>query len=280
MKTVTAAFQCELRKIFWRAKYWIMLFVYAAIGLGAGLIGASGYNIRTITEFTFSITGPNVVYGALSMYRTFLIPLAVFMLSADVFTQELESKSIKCVLVRPINRFDAYLAKCLAILCYVAIALGIGYIAAETWQIVAWGLSGNASATSGIFGGDASAAPAASAAYAAARLLIIAESLASYALTLLPMAAFITVAAFIAILIRSPALVMFLCIVLYILFAFFGTFNSAVGAALFTTYSSWYRMWFGERLPWRNLLAAAGLMLSTCVVFFGFGYFIFDKKEI
>ena len=278
MKTVTAAFQCELRKIFWRAKYWIMLVVYAAIGLGAGLIGAYGYNPRTITEFTFSITGPNVVFGALSVYRTFLIPLAVFMLAADVFTHELESKSIKCVLVRPISRFDAYLAKSLAILSYTGIALGAGFIAAETWQFVTLALSGNAVAsamsaatTSGFFGGVLAVAEG---------LPAIAEALASYALTMLPMAAFIAVASFIAVLIRSPALVMFLCIVIYILFAFFGTFYAGAGAALFTTYSSWYRMWFGVRLPWRNLLAASGLLLSTIVAFFGFGYFIFDKKEI
>jgi hypothetical protein len=94
------------------------------------------------------------------------------------------------------------------------------------------------------------------------------------------MAAFVAFAAFVSVLLRSPALVMFLCIVSFMAFSFFGTFNNNAGAALFTAYTSWYRMWFGERLPWRSLLTTAALLMSTCVAFFGFGFFIFEKKDI
>ena len=264
MKTVTAALQIEILKIFWRAKYWIILVIYAAIGFGAGMLGASGYSLRAITELTFSVTGPNVVFGVLSVYRSFLLPLAIFMLCADVFTSEIESKSIKCVIARPVSRFDAYLAKCLAILCYNAIALGVGFIVAEAWQIitvVAAGSAGSAGAIS---------------AQAATAL----EALAAYALTLAPMAAFIAFAAFVSVLIHSPALVMFLCIVSYIALSFLGTLYNGFGAALFITYTGWYRMWLGKRLPLRNLAAAAGLLFSTSVAFFGFGFFIFEKRDI
>jgi len=285
LKTVTTAIYCELRKIFWRPKYWIILAAYAAIGLGAGMIGASGYSLRAIAEFTYTVTGPNVVFGALSVYRTFLIPLAIFMLSADMLTHEIESKSIKCIIVRPVSRFDIYLAKCLSIFIYIAIALGVGFLSVSVWQTVSAGLAGSSlSAAPGavIDGLQArNAGPRSAGAVSLSyQINLIAEAFVSYALTLIPMAAYIAYAAFIAVLIRSPALVMFLCIISYLAFAFFGTFFNFAGAALFTTYTSWYRMWLGERLPWRSLITTAGLLLSTCVVFFGFGYFIFDKKEI
>jgi ABC-2 type transport system permease protein len=278
MKTVAIAFSCEMRKIFWRPKYWIMLVIYAAIGLGSSLIGSPGFSLRAFTEFTFTMTGPNTVFGALSVYRIFLLPLVIFMLCADVFTHEIESKSIKCVLVRPVSRFDAYLAKCLSLLCYISVALGVGLASVVIWQAAAAAAAGFTAASGAAIDGLRSrAAVRASLSNQAA---VAAEALVSYALTLVPMAAFIAYSAFVSVLIKSPALVMFLCIASYLVFSFFGTFYGGVGTLLFTSYSGWYRMWLGERLPLRSVATAAGLMLSTCVAFFGLGYFIFDRKEI
>ncbi|MCL2059235.1 MAG: ABC transporter permease [Oscillospiraceae bacterium] len=285
MNTVAVAFQCELKKIFWRPKYIVILIIYALIGLGTGMFATTGDSLGTASGIFFSLSGPNALYSALSTYRMFLIPLAVFMLAADIFTHELESKSVKCVLLRPVSRFDAYLAKCLAMLCYIAIALGAGFVVLAARQVISAAIAGT---TANPYGLPAAlrAAPGAAAGAASQGLTalsvlsMLGEALASYLLTLAPMAAYIAFASFVAVLIRSPALVMFLCIVSYLVFAFFGTFNSSVGAALFTTYTGWYRMWLGHRLPWQSLLTTAGLLLSTSVVFFGFGYFLFDKKDI
>ena len=299
MNTVLVAMQNELRKIFWRPKYCILLIIYALIGLGAGLsgfsVGGAGTGTGTVAEILVTVRGPNPLFSALTIYRSFLIPLAIFMLSADVITHELESKSIKCALVRPVSRFDVYLAKSLAILAYIAIALSAGFIIVAVRQILSAILAPSVSpsittslapiqpsAVDPVPFGAASPAAAATgqSSSALAALYTLGEAFVSYALTLAPMAAFIAFATFIAVLIHSPALVMFLCIASYIAFSFFGTFNTAVGAALFTTYSGWYRMWLGYRLPWRSLLTTAGVLLSTCVAFFGFGYFIFEKKDI
>ena len=279
MDIVLIATKIELRKIFWRPKYCIMLIIYALIGLGAGLSGFSMGSTGSFSDIMFSIRGPDPLFSALTIYRSFLIPLAIFMLSADAFTHELESKSIKCALVRPVSRFDVYLAKCLAIFFYIAIALCAGYIVVASRQIISAILSPHIAGSAMPF----DTVPQVGAGQGASALSIITvlgEALVSYVLTLAPMAAFIAFAAFVAVLIRSPALVMFLCIVSYIALSFFSTFNTAAGAALFTTYSGWYRMWLGNRLPWRSLLTTAGVLLSTCVAFFGFGYFLFDKKDI
>jgi ABC-2 type transport system permease protein len=90
----------------------------------------------------------------------------------------------------------------------------------------------------------------------------------------------VALAAFIASLVQSPALVMFVCIAVYGALAFAGTFMAGFGPALFTTYTSWYRMWLGERLPPQSLLAAMGLLFSTCVIFYGLGFLVFDQKDI
>ena len=262
MDALGTAFGNELAKILWRAKYRVMIVIYAAAGLCSGLFGASGFGVRLLREFIYNVTGSNVVYGALSLYRSLLLPLAIFMLAADSFAHELETKSIKCVLTRPIGRFEAYLAKCLAILCYVAFALGTGFAAVQAWQVVSAAVAGGAAAPL------SAGAPA------------VAEAFAAYALTLVPMAAFVAFATFISVVFRSPALVMFVCIALYCAFSVIGILYNGAGAALFTAYTGWYRMWLGERLPWRSLAASAGLLLSTCVAFFGFGFFIFEKKDI
>ena len=288
MSTMINATQNELRKIFWRPKYWILLIVYALIGLGAGMIGALGNNLGTIAGFLLSERGPDALYISLTVYRSLLIPLAIFMLSADVFTHELESKSIKCALIRPVSRFDIYLSKCLAIFLYCAIALGVGFVVVATKQVVSSILAPSLISSAintitspsigGIGGGGIGSSIRSPSALSTAAM--IGEAFVSYMLTLAPITAYVAFAAFFAVLIHSPALVMFLCIVSYIALSFFSTFNTSAGAAIFTTYSGWYRMWLGYQLPWRSLLTTAGVLLSTCVAFFGFGYFIFDKKDI
>jgi ABC-2 type transport system permease protein len=275
---VRAALRNELRKIFWRKKYCVMLAVYAAIGLAVGALGASGLNLRAVMLLSPSAARQGVAFGALSACRSVLLPLAVFMLAADSVTHELESKSIKCVLTRPVSRFDAYLAKSLAILCYVAVSLAACFAVAAAWQMFVPGFSG---ANGAVAPGSAAYAAGISRSGAGApSASALAEAFAAYALTLVPMAAFVSLATFIATLVKSPALVMFLCIASYGALAFAGTFLNGVGAALFTTYTSWYRMWLGYRLPWRSLLSAVGLLCSTCVIFFGLGYLIFERKDI
>ena len=277
MNTVATALKCELSKIFWRPKYWILMFIFPFIGLGSGLAGSSGYSLRAITAISSSVTGPNVLFGALSMYRTFLIPLAIFMLVSDVITHEMESKSIKCILVRPISRFDVYLAMSLAVLCYIAMALGVGLVVALVWQVVAAII---VAVVAGVYAEPALPGVLGGAGPLSGQFAMVFEAIAAYALTLVPMAAFIAFAAFIAVVVRSPALVMFLCIVTYLALSFLGTFYNGFGAALFTAYISWYRMWLGERLPLRNLANTSVLLLSTIFAFFGLGYLVFDKKDI
>ena len=296
---VLTAFRNELRKIFWRKKYCAMLVIYAVIGLGFGILGASGLSLRAIAMLSPIAVRQNVVYGALSAYRAALLPLAIFMLAADVFTHELETKSIKCVLTRPVSRLDAYLAKSLAILCYAAVALAVCFVAAQAWQAIAPAVSaqGVDAARPGLsdqpvlpgLPGQPSqpGQPSAAAGQGAARSLLsargareFAEGLAAYALTLVPMAAFVALASFLAVVVHSPALVMFLCIAAYGALTFAGTFLGGFAPALFTTYTSWYRMWLGDRLPLRSLLSAVGLLSSTCVILFGFGYLVFDRKDI
>lgn len=283
MSYFASAFECELKKIMWRPKYRVVLVLYAGIAFLAGLIGMANRGVRAVAGFSFSMTGPDLVLNVLSVYRVFLLPLAIFMLASDVFAHELETKSIKCVLTRPVSRLDAYLAKCSAILCYTAIALGVGFVVSQAIQTAAALTSARAVIAYNPVLGSLRASPAqppAAAASLPSQLSQAAEALLAYVLTLAPMAAFIAFSCFISNVFRSPALVMFLCIVSYIGLSFAGTFNSGASAALFTAYSGWYRMWLGIRLPWGSLAGAAGLLLSTCVIFFGLGFFIFDKKDI
>ncbi|MDR1061453.1 MAG: ABC transporter permease [Clostridiales bacterium] len=238
--------RAELLKIFWRKKYWALLAVNAALCALIGFLGAAGAEIGSVT-----LRLPNTAFSALSFFCAILLPLAIFMLSTDLYTQEFESKSVKCLLTRPISRLSAYLAKSLAILAYVAISLGAAFLISAAFQIY----SGRDTAS-------------------------LLNALLSYALSLVPMAAFVATAAFIAVLIPGSTLAMFLSVAAYVACAVSGVAWGEAGAVLYTSYIGWYKLWIGQGAPLRQVATALSLLLSHITLFGAFGYLLFDRKDV
>jgi ABC-2 type transport system permease protein len=238
--------RAELLKIFWRGKYRALLAINAVICALVSLLGVSGVRLGSVT-----LALPNATFNALSLFGPFLLPLAIFMLSADLYAQELESKSIKNVLVRPVNRLSAYMAKALAILAYVAVTLAVLFVISAAFQSAA--------------GFDA---------------MSLAVALLSYALTLVPLAAFVATAAFFAVLIPNSSLTMFVSVLLYIACSIAGSVWSGVDAVLYTSYVGWHKMWIGQGMPPLSLISASALLLSHIAIFLIGGYLLFDRKEI
>jgi ABC-2 type transport system permease protein len=240
------AMRAELLKIFWRKKYCALLVVNAALCALIGLLGAASAEVGSVT-----LRLPNTAFSALAFFCTLMLPLVIFMLSTDLYTQEFESKSIKGVLARPISRLSAYLAKSLAILAYVAISLGALFLISAAFQIY----SGRDTAS-------------------------LLNAFFSYALSLVPMAAFVATAAFIAVLIPNSTLAMFLSVAAYAACAVAGVMWGEAGAALYTSYIGWYKLWIGQGAPARHVATTFLLLLSHITLFSAFGYLLFDRKDV
>ncbi|MDR1440448.1 MAG: ABC transporter permease [Clostridiales bacterium] len=241
------AMRAELRKIFWRGKYRALLAIDAALCALIGFLGVAGARIGSSVTLLLSDTA----FNALSFFCTLMFPLTIFMLATDLYTQEFESKSIKSILVRPVNRLSAYFAKSLAILAYIAVSMGAMYLISAAFQL-----------------------------YSGRNTESLLAALASYALSVLPMAAFVATAAFIAVLIPSPTLAMFLSVAAYAACAAAGVAWGEVGAVLYTSYIGWYKMWIGQGVPARSIATALMLLLSHIAIFSTLGYLLFDRKDV
>ncbi len=63
----------------------------------------------------------------LSLFTFFLLPLFIFLISADLFPEELAAGTLKITLLRPITRFRVFLSKTAVLgICIAALLLVIG----------------------------------------------------------------------------------------------------------------------------------------------------------
>lgn len=241
-----ASMRIEFQKIMWRRKYQVLLIIAVGYALAVSLLSTIGITVGPVT-----LSLPNVMFSLLPSFNSFVLPLIIFMLTADLYTYELENKSIKCVITRPISRFSVYFSKALAILCYVALLLGAVYVVTGIFQVI----SDRGIKTLGM-------------------------ALIAYLVSLVPLIAFIATASFISVLLSNPSLSMFLNIILYVLMKGAEMVWSNVGALLFTSYTGWYKMWVGSGVPFLHGLTTAGIILSHTLIFFVGGYLLFDRKDV
>jgi hypothetical protein len=112
-------------------------------------------------------------------------------------------------------------------------------------------------------------------------ILSVFQAFLSYVLSLVPMFVFITTAALLSVVLPTPSLSMFLSILIYGILMLISLLWGSVGAVLFTSYTSWYKMWMGSGfLPSIQVLPTLGLLLSESLIFFTTGFLLFDKKTV
>jgi len=192
---------------------------------------------------------PNIIIlpltsmGILPLFSQVLMPLIIFMGAADLITAEGEKHTMKAMIYRPVERFKLYTAKLLAIKTYVILYLACVFVVSAMLS-----------------------------------LEITFASLASYALTIMPLAVFVAFAAFIALLGRSSSLVMFLMVVIYLAMIVMPIFVPVLSELLFTSYLGWYRLWIGIQPGIFRLIHMVIIVFSYGAVFFIAGSLIFDRK--
>lgn len=238
----------ELRKISNRKKYWIIP-IFEILFLIATSICSVLY--PRIPFLNFSVNVSNQSLSVLPVFLIFLLPITIFMLVSDVYSSEFENNSMKNLLSRPISRFTIFAGKGLSIIVYIFINLLLVLFTTIFLQLAIRNSTYN-----------------------------ISIAIVSYILSVFPMTVFVFFSAFIANLVTSSSMCMFLLVVIYLLISGLSLYSSAFSSVVFTNYLSYYTLFLGNVKSMNNILNITFLMLSNLVLFFMFGYFLFDKKEV
>ncbi|MCL2576790.1 MAG: ABC transporter permease [Defluviitaleaceae bacterium] len=251
MTAIRAAYRNERDKVLFRKKYIVFLIIGIIISVVLTMLGtlATGIFARW-SGFTINLA-PSPT-GILPLFSHMIIPLLIFMASADLFTAESADRTMKAMICRPIARWKLYSAKLLAIVTYAVVYLACILVVSTVFNL---------------FTG---------------RVLSVGEfftTLISYALTVFPLTVLAAFAIFVALFGRSSTLTMFLLVIIYLALNVLTFIFPVLFNMLFTSYLSWHRMWVGALPGASRLIHALAIVGGYGVAFFMAGSLIFDKKE-
>lgn len=238
--------EVELYKILAQFKYRTVPVLVAIVPLVMLLLnGNAGSLIRFSPE--------NLPYTLLSLAASVILPLAACMLAADLFAGERERGELKIPLTRPVSRAALAIGKVSAMLLYQAGLLAILLI-----------LSLTAALLSGASLGD----------------LNLLTVLGAYIVTLLPVAAISTVAAFASTLARSATSGFLLGIVLLVALNGLGLAFPAISPMLLTEYAALYKSIIGSEIAFGQLAMGVGILIGSATVLTTAQILLFDGKEV
>ncbi|WP_276356905.1 ABC transporter permease [Cohnella caldifontis] len=194
---------------------------------------------------------PIAFLGGLTL---FVLPLLIFLSASDMFAGELGDRTIRSVLVRPVNRYKIFASKLLAIFGVTALGLLLGWISSTAASLFM-------DAPDGRWGG-------------------VAESALAYAAAAVPMFALGTVSAFLSLGFRNASGALAVSILVYaaaklVAFAF-----PQIAAFLPTAYTDWHQLWIGGAVSFGKIAAIFSFLLGCGIVFYTSGSYLFEKKEV
>lgn len=251
MKTLIAALQGEISKIRYRKKY----FVFLILGITICFIWAMLGNLisKVLAEnFAVSFFITSTPMGILPFFLHILLPFLIFMGISDLFTVEGADKTIKAMLMMPVERWKLFTAKILAVMTYIAFYLLAVLFCSSLFQMI----FGDGEVFSKIL-----------------------TSVVSYAIVLIPLFVLACFSAMIALLVSSGTLTMFVLAIAYLILVVLPYLFPVMGQLLFTSYFSWYRLFIGVLPAFTRLANMLLIVFGYGAVFFLGGSLLFEKKE-
>lgn len=251
MTAFYATYRNELTKLLRRKKYIVFLILGALICVIWALLGglASGF-LGRMGGFYINLTPTPM--GALGFFLQILIPFLIFMGATDLITMEAAEGTMKGMICRPVERWKLYAGKLTAIMTYAVMYLALVFVVSSVLNQIM------------------------------GRPLGIGEfmvSLASYMLTIPPLAILAAFAALVALIGRSGSLTMLLLIVSYLAMNVLPVIFPIFTELLFTSYLGWHRLWIGALPQGFRLVHIISILVGYGAVFFMAGSLIFDRKE-
>ena len=250
MASFLASYRNEWDKLISRKKYIVFIFIGVGLCLVWTALGQLLSNFAR-QRIDFSMTLAPTPMGVLPFFLQFLIPFLMFMGITDLVTVEGAENTMKAMIYRPVERWKLFTSKIIAVVTYAAVYLASLFVISTMLnQFFGRSLSVN-------------------------DLLV---ALASYALTLIPLAILASYAAVISLLGRSGTLVMFILLVSYLALSALPIIYPVLSEMLFTSYLSWYRLWIGALPGATKLIHMVLIVFAYGAVFFTAGSLLFDRK--
>lgn len=188
----------------------------------------------------------------LGLYTMLWIPLYIFLTAADLFPNEISSRTLKLSLLRPITRFQVFLSKT------AALVIGVGALLF---------ILGAVTAACGLFLG-------------AAGSFSIAEILKTYFASFISMAALSMMFVFVSQFFNTASGSFAFSIVLYAAAKLAPFFVRSVSSFSPASYTGWHLLWLSNTVSADKLLAGFLFLISSSILFFSLGYLIFNRKEV
>ena len=251
MSSFLASYRNEWDKLMRRRKYIVFLVIGLVICLIWAALGQLISNLA-MQQGGLTLTLAPTPMGALPIFLHVIIPFLMFMGVTDLLTVEGADSTMRAMICRPVERWKLYISKILTVVTYAAVYLICVFVVSV--------------ALNQIFGKALGAAE-------------VMTALASYTLTLVPLAIVASFAALVALLGRSGTLTMFLLLFSYLLLSVLPVFFPVLNEMLFTSYLSWYRLWIGAIPGAAKLIHMLFIVLGYGVVFITAGSLIFEKKD-
>ncbi len=201
-----------------------------------------------------AITSGQLPYFVLSLFVSFLLPLYIFAITADLFAGELQDKTLKLVLTRPITRLGVYIAKVVSVIVFNIVFLGVLLIVSLIAGIF---LDGVQQLISGL------------------PLIIL-----SYTATIIPMTLVGMTGIFIAQFFKSSGSALTTMVLLFIGSKAIILVFPSISQLLPFSYNDWYLFWLSGTLGLSKLLYSFAVMFSYMLIFSAIGSYLFEKKNI
>lgn len=241
---ILCAVKNEWTKLFAMTKYRLLPILLSGFLIATTLISSIPGNILRITMSNFPFT-------VLSWLGYVLIPIAAFMLTSDLVTNEIETTQIRIVLSRPLSRVKVLLSKVIAIIGYLIMLYLIGFVVSTIICILFTGFTG----------------------------FSLIATVGAYLLGILPTLALTTMAVSLANCVKNTSSSFALSFCIYLGLLLVSWIFTSVSPILFTSYMGIGSMVAGSTIPVASVLTGVGILIGYTLLFLSVAVIRFEKRE-
>lgn len=189
----------------------------------------------------------------LDLYAAFWIPLFIITVTADLFPNEIASRTLKLSLLRPNTRLQVFLTK------VAALGVGVGVLLL---------ILGIVTFVCYLFAGSPSS------------MTEFAHIVLAFAASFVAMLALSALFVFVSQFFKSANGFVVFSIILFGAAKISPFFIRSISAFSPFSYTDWHVLWLSSTVSASRLMTSSLFLASSCILFFALGYYIFDRKEV
>lgn len=247
MQKITANFKNECTKLLSHKKYIVFIIIEIIICIGAVCMKLLS---ARLSKGIWTMSNINTSTALMSLFVEAIIPFISIMAVCELFAAEFREKTIRGILMRPVERYKIFIGKIAAVLFLAVINMAAVFIASSIADLVVSGM-----------------------------VVSFGYALLSYIIDIVPMLIVILMAVMINQFVKSSTMAMFLCIIIYAGLKIAGIYFSSMSGLVFTGFMQWHKIWLGSGMSYLAASSKALLLIGYGLTFGSIGYFTFRFKE-